>query len=131
MAPSRTTPRTRAAAPAEGRGARRSARGAPGRGVVATWKSGILGTCEAASRGRFPDFQDFRFSPYITATRTTLRRFSSAITDTPDPRVPHTGIEYYVTVPAGSSACQSEPFSPDLSRALIQAQPEKRGMPQA
>ena len=37
-------------------------RGSP-RGEAGTWKSGILRTCEAAPRGRFSVFQDFRFSP--------------------------------------------------------------------
>ena len=43
--------------------------GAPGGGRVGTWKSGILGTCGAAARGRFSVFQDFRFSPSQLRTR--------------------------------------------------------------
>ena len=77
MAPSRTSPRTRAATLRSGGEGGRSARGTP-RGGVGTWKSGILGTCGAAglraagcklrgcgaaARGRFTVFQDFRFSP--------------------------------------------------------------------
>ena len=43
------------------RGGTRSAR-ARGAGRAETWKSEILGTCEAAgARRRFPVFQDFRF----------------------------------------------------------------------
>ena len=61
MAPSRTTPRTRAAARG-GRARDAVGAGAP-RGGVGTWKSGILRTCGAAARGRFSDFQDSRFSP--------------------------------------------------------------------
>ena len=57
--------------PAERRGGARSARVAP-RGGVGTWKSGILGTCGAAARGRFSDFQDSRFSP--PKPRTCRRR---------------------------------------------------------
>ena len=39
---------------------RRGGRGRRGcAGGVETWKSGILGTCGAAARGRFPDFQVF------------------------------------------------------------------------
>ena len=63
MAPARTSPRTRAATRGASAGRGAVGAGRTGRGGVGTWKSGILGTCEAAARGRFSDFQDSRFSP--------------------------------------------------------------------